>query len=88
MAKDWARHLPSELHRRGLRDVWTDCEVALYEGGSVQSEFWRLSLAQARDLVVAEGISPQRIDEWDMLLAQPGRWFPGVAIVAACGRAC
>jgi SAM-dependent methyltransferase len=88
LAKDWARHLPSELHRRGLRDIWADCEIPLYEGGSTHSEFWRLSLAQARDLVVAEGISPQRIDEWDSLLAEPGRWFPSVAMVAACGRAC
>jgi 2-polyprenyl-3-methyl-5-hydroxy-6-metoxy-1,4-benzoquinol methylase len=87
LAKDWARQLPSELYRRGLRDIWTDCGVALYEGGSMQSELARLSLSQARDLVVAEGISPQRIDEWDRLLAEPGRWFPGLAMVAACGRA-
>lgn len=87
MAKDWARQLPNELHRRGFRDVWTECDASLYEGGCVQSEFWRLSLAQARDLVIAEGISPKRIDEWDRLLAEPGRWFPSMAIVAACGRA-
>jgi SAM-dependent methyltransferase len=70
MAKDWARQLPNELHRRGFRDVWTECDASLYEGGCVQSEFWRLSLAQARDLVIAEGISPERIDEWDRLLAE------------------
>lgn len=86
MAKDWARTLPTELHRRGLRDVWADCEAQLFEGGSVQSEFWRLSLAQARDLVVAEGISPQQFDQWNSEIGEPGRWFPGLAIVAACGR--
>ena len=86
MAKDWARRLPTELHCRGLRDVWADCEAPLFEGGSVDSEFWRLTVAQARDLVVAEGISPQRLDEWDRQLGEPGRWFPSMAIVAACGR--
>lgn len=86
MVKDWARTLPTELQRRGLRDVWTDCDASLYEGGSVQSEFWRLSLAQTRELVVAEGVSPQQIDEWDSMLGEPGRWFQGVAVVAACGR--
>ena len=86
MAKDWARQLPSELYRRGLRDVWTECDVPLYEGGSVQSEFWRLSLAQARDLVVAMGISPQRIDEWDGLLAQPGRAWPSSRPAGAPAR--
>lgn len=86
-AKDWGRQLPSELHRRGLRNIWTDCDVVLYEGGSLQSEFTRLSLAQARSLVEAEGISPQRIDEWDRLVAEPGRWFPSLAMIAACGRA-
>lgn len=86
MAKDWARRLPTELHRRGLRDVWVDCDTPLYEGGSVQSEFWRLSLAQVRELVIAEGISPQQIDEWDSMLGEPGHWFPGTAVVAARGR--
>lgn len=78
--------LRTELHRRGLRDVWADCEAPLFEGGSVGSGFWRLTVAQARDLVVTEGISPQRLDEWDRQLGEPGRWFPSMAIVASCGR--
>jgi SAM-dependent methyltransferase len=86
MAKDWARRLPTELHRRGLRNVWADCEAPLFEGGSVHSQFWRLTAAQARDLVIAEGISPQRFDEWDRQLSEPGHWFPSMALVAACGR--
>jgi 2-polyprenyl-3-methyl-5-hydroxy-6-metoxy-1,4-benzoquinol methylase len=86
MAKDWARRLPSELQRRGLRDVWADCDAPLFEGGSVQSEFWRITLAQARELITAEGISPQQLDEWDSQLGESGRWFPGAAIVSACGR--
>jgi SAM-dependent methyltransferase len=86
MAKDWARRLPTELHRRGLQDVWADCETPLFEGGAPYSEFWRLTLFQARDLVIAEGISPQQIDQWDSLLSEPGRWFPSLAVVAACGR--
>lgn len=86
MAKDWARRLPTELHRRRLRNVWADCEAPLFEGGSEDSEFWRLTVAQARDLVVAEGMSPQRLDEWDRQLGEPGRWFPSMAIVAASGR--
>ncbi|MDQ4012074.1 MAG: methyltransferase domain-containing protein [Actinomycetota bacterium] len=86
MAKGWARRLPTELHRRGLQDVWADCEAPLFEGGSVHSKFWRLTVAQARDLVMAEGISPQRLDEWDRQLGEPGRWFPSMAMVAACGR--
>ncbi len=53
---------------------------------SVHAEFWRLTVSQARDLVVTEGISPQRLDEWDRQLGELGRWFPGMAMVAACGR--
>ncbi|MGH3813056.1 MAG: class I SAM-dependent methyltransferase [Pseudonocardiaceae bacterium] len=86
MAKDWARHLPTELRRRRLHDIWADCETPLFEGGAPYSEFWRLSLSQARDLVMAEGISPQQIGQWDSQLGKPGRWFPSMAIVAACGR--
>ncbi len=85
-AKDWARRLPTELRRRGLRDIRVDCEVPLFEGGAAHSEFWRLTLAQARDLVLTEGISPHRLAEWDRQLDEPGRWFPGLAHVAACGR--
>ena len=86
MAKDWARWLPSALHRRGLREIWADCEVPVFEGGSAQSEFWRLTVTQARDLVLAEGVSPQRIDQWDGQLGEPGRWFFSAAMVTACGQ--
>jgi hypothetical protein len=86
MAKDWARRLPIELRRRRLHGIWADCETPLFEGGSPYSEFWRLTLSQARDLVLAEGISAQQIEQWDSQLGGPGRWFPSMAIVAACGR--
>ena len=86
MAKDWARRLPIELRRRRLHGIWADCETPLFEGGSPYSEFWRLTLSQAGDLVLAEGISAQQIEQWDSQLGGPGRWFPSMAIVAACGR--
>src|ERR687893_945919 len=63
MAKDWARRLPIELRRRRLHGIWADCETPLFEGGSPYSEFWRLTLSQARDLVLAEGISAEQIEQ-------------------------
>jgi 2-polyprenyl-3-methyl-5-hydroxy-6-metoxy-1,4-benzoquinol methylase len=83
---EWARHLPARLQERGLDAIEADSTVALFEGGSPDAEFLRLTLVQLRQLVLAAGTTPDRLDQWDALLTEPGQWFPGFAVVAAWGR--
>lgn len=86
VAFEWARHLPGLLHRSGLADVGADCEVPLFEGGSVGAQFWQVSIAQLWQQGLVTGITAGQLDEWNALLSQPGRWFPGLAVVSAWGR--
>jgi SAM-dependent methyltransferase len=82
----WGRDLPARLRSRGLDDIGAESEVPLAEGASPGAEFLRLSTLQLHDLAVAAGVTPDQLDEWDALLTTPGRWFPGLAMVAAWGR--
>lgn len=86
IALDWARQLPELVHRRGLADVGADCEVSLFEGGSIEAEFWQLTMSQFSEQGIAGGITASQLAEWNTLMSQPGRWFPGMAMVSAWGR--
>ncbi|MGH3997193.1 MAG: hypothetical protein ACRDTJ_07000, partial [Pseudonocardiaceae bacterium] len=86
IAFEWARHMPGLLQRRGLADIGADCEVPLFEGGSVGAEFLRVSMSQLSQQGVIASVTANQMDEWNALMSQPGRWFPGLAIISAWGR--
>lgn len=86
VAFEWARQLPGLLHRHELVDVGADCEVPLFEGGSAAAEFLRISVSQLWEQGMVMGITADQLAEWNTLVSQPGRWFPGLAIVSAWGR--
>ncbi len=83
---EWARHIPGLLHRRGLADIGADCEVPVFEGGSVGAEFLQVSMSQLWQQGLIAGVTAGQMDEWNSLLQQPGRWFPGLALMSAWGR--
>jgi hypothetical protein len=74
------------LHRRGLTGIETDCEVPLFEGGSLGADWWRVTMSQLWEQGRITGITAGQREEWNTLLSEPGRWFPGLAMVAAWGR--
>lgn len=74
------------LRERGLEGIGADSAVALCEGGSPGAEFLRLTILQLREFVLAAGATAEELDQWDAVLSTPGRWFPGIAMVAAWGR--
>lgn len=86
VALDWARQLPEALHHRGLADVGAGCEVSFFEGGSADATWWVFTMAQLAQHGLARGLSASELAEWNALLSQPGRWFPGLAMVSAWGR--
>ncbi|MGH3885750.1 MAG: class I SAM-dependent methyltransferase [Pseudonocardiaceae bacterium] len=86
VAIDWARHLPGLLQRRGLAEVGSDCDVSLFEGGSVGADWWRVTMSQLWEQGLVIGVTRHQLDEWDNLVSQPGGWFPGLSVVAAWGR--
>jgi|SRR5581483_1705751 len=82
----WARALPALLAGRAVVGVAAESEVRLFEGGSSDAEFLRLTVRQLREAGLTAGIADAQLDAWDALLAEPGQWFPGPAFVAAQGR--
>jgi hypothetical protein len=72
---------PSRADRHG-----TDCEVPLFEGGSPGADWRRVTVSQLWEQGRIAGITAGQLAEWNTLLSQPGRWFPGLAMVAAWGR--
>jgi SAM-dependent methyltransferase len=86
VALDWARQLPELLQHRGLADVGVNCEVSLFEGGSLDAEFWQLTMAQLWEQGLAGEVTASQLAEWNAVLSQAGQWFPGMAMVSAWGR--
>jgi hypothetical protein len=82
----WPTTLPRLLHERGLVDVEADSEMHFFEGGSLESEFLRLTIVQLREAGLTSGIPARQLDDLDSLLQQPGAWYPGFAMIGARGR--
>ena len=81
----WARDLPQRLGALGLTGIDAESQVQLFPGGSHPAEFWSLTWLQARERAVAIGAAVEDLDRGRALLADPGRWFHGPAMVAAWG---
>ena len=86
MATTWARGLPSQLARLGLTDLRCQAVNPIFPGRSPDAEFYRLTFTQARDLVVANGVSPAEFDEFLGWLDDDTQWFPGPSRVMVTGR--
>ena len=86
MATTWARGLPSQLARLGLTDLRCQAVNPIFPGRSPDAEFYRLTFTQARDLVLANGVSPAEFDEFLGWLDDDTQWFPGPSRVMVTGR--
>ena len=86
MAPDWSRSLPSRLTRLGLSDVRARALTSIYPGGSPEGEFYSITLMQARDLLLANGVTEAEYDGALAWLADDSQWFPGPAMVQVTGR--
>lgn len=84
----WARHLPEAMAAAGLVDLKCVSEVVMSQGG--ENEPWTLLTAmtweQLLPLMVADGYDADRIAAGIAEMANPERWFPMCALIAASGR--
>jgi SAM-dependent methyltransferase len=83
---NWGRQLPTLLSTHGLSEIAAEVDVPLFHGASPMAEFWRLSLTQLRERVIAQGASKKDVDEVLDMLTDTTQWFMGPATVAAWGR--
>jgi SAM-dependent methyltransferase len=82
------RRLPAMLTRLGLKDVGATAETALYNGGSLWSEYWRQTVIELRPRLVASGkLDDRSIDTFLAQCADPAWWTQTIAFTAVDGRA-
>ena len=86
MNTTWARGTAARLAALGLTDLRCRADTSVYQGGSLESEFWRVSFLQTRDLVLAHGISKEDFDDLMAGLEDPTQFFPAPAFFQTTGR--
>jgi 2-polyprenyl-3-methyl-5-hydroxy-6-metoxy-1,4-benzoquinol methylase len=86
MESKWARGLPVRLAQLGLHDLRCQAITAIYPGRSVEAQFYRVTLIQAREVLLAHGVSELEFDEVLGWLDDETQWFPGPAMVEVTGR--
>jgi hypothetical protein len=69
-----------------LSEIGAEVDVPLFCGATPMAEFWRLSLTQLRERVIAIGADEQDVDAVLGMLTDARQWFMGPAMAAAWGR--
>ncbi len=81
------RRLPQMLCRLGVTGIEAVAETALYNGGSLWADYWRLTVTQLRARLEASGeISGRHIDAFLRQSADPAWWTQSIAFTAVHGR--
>ncbi|MFI5615082.1 methyltransferase domain-containing protein [Amycolatopsis sp. NPDC051903] len=83
---DFGRTLPRLVVSRGLTDVGVECELPYAEGGSLGTEWLALTFDQLNERAGGQILDAETIERWKDKLAQPGRWFASLGLVAVRGR--
>jgi SAM-dependent methyltransferase len=83
---DLGRRVPRMLHERGLGEIGVECELPFAEGGTAGAEWLQLTFDQLNEHAGGCLLDAATISRWKQMLAQPGRWFASLALVATRGR--
>ena len=82
----WGHMVPSRLAAAGALGIGAAVDTEMFRGGTLWGEFFGLSFEQLAPLLVADGLPAEVIETAIAELADPGRWFPSCALVAAWGH--
>ena len=81
------RKLPAMLAGLGLADVTATAETAFYHGGSPWGEFWRETVTELRDRLLASGhLDDRLVDAFLTQCQDPSWWTQTIAFTAVAGR--
>lgn len=82
----WARLLPARLEAAGAVGVEASVDTEIFRGGTLWGQLLSLTFEQLAPLLTAEGLPAETIDAATAELADPRRWFPSAAFIAAWGH--
>jgi SAM-dependent methyltransferase len=81
------RRLPATLADLGLDGIVATAETALYNGGSEWARYWRLTIIELRDRLIAEGkLDSQLVDAFLARCADRSWWTQTIAFTAVYAR--
>jgi SAM-dependent methyltransferase len=86
MNSTWARGLPARLARLGLTGLRSWATAAIFPGGSPDAELYWVSVLQARDILLANGVAKEECEEFLAFFDDDTQWLPGPSVVVAIGR--
>jgi SAM-dependent methyltransferase len=82
------RRVPQMLHRHGVTDIDAVAETALFNGGSLWADYWRLTLTELAPRLEQSGeFAGGEIDAFLRQCADPAWWTQVIAFTAVHGRA-
>ncbi len=82
------RRLPELLCGLGVTDIEAVAETALFNGGSLWAEYWRLTVTELRPQLEESGkLGGRLIDAFLRQCADPAWWSQAIAFTAVHGRA-
>jgi SAM-dependent methyltransferase len=79
------RTLPARFAEAGLDAIGAEGEVALFNGGSPWAEYWRESIQELREPLLASHTPEPVLREFLSLCEDPGYWTMVVSFTAAWG---
>jgi len=84
---EFGRHLQHDMALSGLTDLRAEGFVAMQLGGTPSARFWKLTLEQVKDHVLAAGLlSSEELEDYRMLLEDPEYPWLSPTMVSAWGR--
>jgi SAM-dependent methyltransferase len=83
---DVGRRLPGLLLARGLVEVRSEADGGFFPGGSPMAELLAVSIGQLLEQIRLPEPDERTAGQVLTDLADPARWFPAPAVVAALGR--
>ena len=86
VAATLGRQLPDLFDRAGLDSVQPACDVPVFRGDSPFSGMFTASVAQMRPLLIANGLTEERIADFELEMADATRWYSGFAFYSVRGR--
>jgi SAM-dependent methyltransferase len=82
------RRLPQMLCRLGVADIEAVAETALFNGGSLWADYWRLTVTQLRPRLMASGkLGGGQVDAFLRQCGDPAWWTQAIAFTVVHGRA-
>jgi SAM-dependent methyltransferase len=82
------RRLPQMVRDLGVTGIEAVAETALFNGGSLWADYWRLTVTQLRPRLEASGeLESGQIDAFLRRCADPAWWTQVIAFTAVHGRA-